>query len=90
MKMKTLERRAKTNELQRLRKAQVSESGCIHNLLSPDFSTFTEYSYTLGHEFKLLKFIKMTSCWVTDEFIVERCLTYLIWVDVETSCGGRW
>lgn len=68
--MRTLERQAKMNELQRLRKAQVSESGYIHNLLSPHFSSFTEYSYTLGSEFPLLKLIKTTTCWAADEFIV--------------------
>lgn len=59
MKMRTLERRAKTNELQRLRKAQVSESERIHVVLRPNFSSFTEY--TLGHESTLLKLIKMTT-----------------------------
>lgn len=84
MKMRTLERRAKTNELQRLRKAQVSESGCIHLLESSS----SECSYTRGLEFTLLKLRKKTTCWEADEFIVECCLIkYLIWEDGETPCG---
>lgn len=46
MKMRTLERRAKTNELQRLRKAQVSGLEHMHGLERPDFSSLTEYSLT--------------------------------------------
>lgn len=39
MKMRTLERRAKTNELQRLRKAQVREWERIHVVLRPSLSS---------------------------------------------------
>lgn len=59
MKMRTLERRAKTNELQRLRKAQVRESERIHVVLRPNFSGFPEH--TLGHESTLLKLMKMAT-----------------------------
>lgn len=76
MKMRTLERQAKKNELQRLRKAQVSSS-IFHWSHSP--TTLSEHL----HEYLIVKLINVINSVLNSEVTF---LNILLLVDVGTPC----